>query len=202
MAVPVITTALLEAMIGRTLTASETARATYYIGSISSFMAVKCDLVSFEEVTDDVVRKQADYYGIIELGGGPISTITSVAVAGGTEVLDWAFDGASQLSGLEPFQTVAITYTHGEDVIPDELQYLAAEAVMSCITTQVSGPLKIRTVGDVTYSFAEGTNVVANLSMGILENYMTTEYSWRLGAHTAGESSRPENWFQVDWDGP
>lgn len=197
--VPLITNAVLEEMIGRDLTPHEAGRATYYTRNISAFIASYCDLISFEEVEGDVKKYQSDYYGIIELGGGPISEVTTVASVDGTEVTGWTFDGMGRLHGLGPFQTVNVTYTHGEDVVPDDIIAVAAEAVLSCITTQVSGPLKTRTVGDVTYAFQEGTNAVAVLSENVLERYKTTEYTWRLGAHSASVDPTPLNWFQSGW---
>lgn len=198
MAVAVVTIAELEEMLARSLTATETTRANYYIRVVSAFIASKCDQISFAEVEDDTKRAQADYYGIVELGGGPISSITSVVDVDGTEVTGFTFDGTGRISGLGPFQSVIITYTHGADEIPEDIKGVAAEVVLSCLTVQVSGPLKTRTAGGVTDVFQEGPNIVAELSSDVLDRYVTTSWSWRLGTDSGAAPSRPINWFQVE----
>lgn len=197
MAVPLTSILEIESALGRDLSTAEEGRATYYINAISAFIASYCDLVAFEEVTDDTIRLQADYYGIIELGGGPISSVATVTDVDGTEAVGWAFDGSSMITGLEPFQTVDVVYTHGKDTIPEDLVALATDAVIGCIALQVSGPLKTRTVGDVTYAFQEGTSVGVTLQESVLDRYRTTEFTFRTGPTTARAIDYPINWFQV-----
>lgn len=197
MAVPIITIPELELAIGRDLTTQEEARATYYISVISAFIASYCDLVSFEEITDDVVRGQADYYGIIQLGGGPISEVTAVTSVDGTEVGGWTFDGLGMILGLNPFQTVDITYSHGSDEIPVDLKDIAVEAVSGSLSAKVSGPVVRRTVGDVTYVFKEGNNLSIQLSEHTLKQYRTHSYTMRLGPAYERGFNYPVNWFQI-----
>ena len=197
MAVACTTLDEIEDALGRSLTVDEQAKATYYIGVISAFIESYCDLISLQEVLDDVIRLQADYYGIIELGGGPISSVASVTDVDGTEVTGYAFDGSGMISGLAPFQTVDITYSHGLDEVPADIRAIATEAVVGTIVLQLSGPLKTRTVGDVTYSFQEGSNVGVQLASGVLDRYKTTEYTMRLGPSNSREINYPINWFQI-----
>lgn len=197
MAVAVTTITAIEEALGRELSLAEAGRATYYINAISAFIASYCDRISFQEIEDDTLRLQADYYGIVELGGGPISLVTSVTDVDGTEASGWAFDGTAMITGLLPFQTVDITYTHGSDVIPEDLVAMATEAVIGCISLQVSGPLKTRTVGDVTYAFQEGPSVSITLEASVLDRYHTSEWTFRTGPSTAREIDYPPNWFQI-----
>lgn len=198
MAVPVVTIAdLVEARGGEAFSTVDEAKATYYINAISAFVASYCDLISFQEVLDDTIRTQADYYGIIELGGGPISSVASVADVDGTEVDGWTFDGSCTITGLGPFQTVDVTYTHGSDTIPEDVKAVVVEAILDLVSFRASGRLKTRTVGDVTYAFSEGQDVGVSLSANVLDRYRTTEYTWRLGAANARELIYPVNWFQT-----
>lgn len=195
MAVPLTTIGDVELSTGKTITDED--RATYLINVISAYIASYCDLLSFAEVEDDTVRLQADYYGIIELGGGPISVVTSVTTVDGTEVAGYTFDGARMITGLGPFQTVDIVYTHGEDEVPADIQGLAADAVGSVVHLNSTGPLKVRTVGDVTYGYYQGGVVVSVLSEAVLDRYRKTEYTWRLGPHNTPEVNYPINWYQI-----
>lgn len=195
--VPITTIANLELHTGQPV--ADVARANYFINAISAYIAAYCDLISLEEIVDDEVRLQADYYGIIELGGGPISAVTSVTAVGSTgDSTGWSFDGMGRIHGLGPFQTVDIVYTHGSDEIPADLVLVATEAVIQATSIQVAGGLVRRTVGDVTYAFAEGNNVGLQLSEGVLDRYRTNAYTLRLGPHSAGDGNyRPVNWFQI-----
>jgi hypothetical protein len=199
MAVAITTIANLEAALGRELSDAETPRATHYINVISAFIASYCDAISFQEIEDDVIRRQADYYGIIDIGGGPISSVDSVTDADGTEAGGWAFDGTDTIAGLAPFQTVDITLTHGTDSIPEDLVGLATEAVLGCVSLQVSGPLKTRTVGDVTYAFQDSQESVGvQLSKDILDRYCNQFYTIRTGpAGAFTQPYLPINWFQI-----
>lgn len=197
MAVPVTSVQLIEDALGRSLSETETQRASYYINAISAFIASYCDLISFEEVVNDQVRLQADYYGIIELGGGPISEVTSVASVDGSEVGGWTFDGTRMIVGLAPFQTVDITYTHGAEEVPEDLQGVATDAVLEALSLNSPGPLKTRTVGDVTYAFHEGANIGVSLADSVMSRYRTSEWTWRTGPHNASGMIYPINWFQI-----
>ncbi len=186
----------IESALGRELTATEETRATYYIKAISAYIASYCDLISFEEVPDDTIKAQADYYGIVDLGGDPISEVASVTSVDGTEVGGWTFDGTSRISGLGPFQTVNITYSHGTTVIPEDLEGVATEAVLAA--TLLTTPVRLvrRTVGDVTDAYEAAGGVSVSLSAHVLNQYRTTDYTMRLG-QSWGEPDRPVNWFQI-----
>lgn len=197
MAVSVTSIANIEAALGKDLTGTDETRATYYINVISAFMASYCDLISFSEVADDAIRVQADFYGILDLGGGPISEVASVTSVDGTIVSGWTFDGMSRILGLNPFQTVIVTHTHGVDDIPEDLESVATEAVIGLLALKVSGPVTTRTVGDVTYVYQQGQTLGFTLPQLILDKYRTTEYTMRLGSSYARGLDYPPNWFQI-----
>lgn len=198
MAVPIITVSDVETALGRTFTAEEEAQATYYINRISAFIGSYCDLISLEEVVDDEIRAQADYYGIIEVGGGPISVVTSVEAVDGTGEVGYSFDGSNRIFGFEPFQTVDIVLTRGSDVIPEDLKQVALDAVVDVMRLPSEVRLTQRKVGDITYVYENGDGTATvQFSQNVLDRYATTEYTWRLGSPMIEPNVLPENWFQI-----
>lgn len=174
----------IQAAIGRPpADAAESARWGYYISSISAFVN-NYVTDSFELLADDIVRLQADYYGIIELPGGPIVSVSSISEWDDpTQEVGYYYNGLAAVSGLNPLAVVNVTYTHGHDAIPLDVKYLVTDAIVSVLgLTGGTGALKSLTVGDVTETYADGTGaVVVQLSRFTLDAYTTTEYTMRLG---------------------
>lgn len=170
-----------EGALGRPLTDQEEAKFTYYARVVSAYIQSYCDAVTFGVHQDDEITQQADYYGIIDLGGGPISAVTSVTAVDGTELSGWSFDGTGQIYDLDPYQTVIITCDRGIPV-PDDVRGAAVDILLGIITLQLSGPVSRKTVGDVTYAFAEGPDIGIQLSSRVLDAYRTTSYTIRLGS--------------------
>lgn len=173
----------IEAAIGRPpANAAETAKWNYYIASISAFVN-NYVTDSFELLVDDTVRYQADYYGIVELLGGPIVDVTLIA--------DWStqleiasyYNGLGSISGLNPLAVVDVTYSHGHAAVPLDVKYLVTGAIVSLLgLTGGTGALKNLTVGDVTETYADGTGaVVVQLSKDTLDAYTISERTYRLG---------------------
>lgn len=173
----------IENAIGRPpANAAETAKWGYYIGSISSFVNNYVD-VSFENLVGDTVRLSADYYGIVTLPGGPVSTVTLVANwETATEVASY-YNGLDRVTGLDPLAVVDVTYDHGYEVVPSDIVYLVTDAIVSVLGLSAgTGALKSLTVGDVTETYADGTGaVVVRLSRSTLDKYCNNEYTMHLG---------------------
>jgi len=156
----------------------------FYIDSVSAFINGYVD-VSFEEVTDDVQRFRADYYGIISFSPDPVSVVTSVvSYLSGSETV-WSFDGLSEIQYLNANEVVDVTYTHGYTTVPDDVKFAAVQAVLGALNLGTPGSLTSFTVGDVseTYSTStsEGSTVVIQLASSVLDKYVDGAKSYRLG---------------------
>jgi hypothetical protein len=174
----------IEAAIGRSaVDATEEAKWQFYIDAVSSFINGYVD-VSFEELTDDVVRYQADYYGLIDLGGGPVSTVNSVKEWRSQLETVWDWDGIDQLFNLCPNQTVDVDYDHGYAAVPDDIKFLAAQVVIGVLQLGISGTVTSFTVGDVTevYASQSGDDATAVLSRSVLNRYTNVYSTLRLGS--------------------
>lgn len=164
--------------------ADEAARWQFYIEAVSSFINGYVT-ASFEVLTGDVVRYQADYYGMVDLGGDPISSVSSVKnVLTGLET-QWYFDGNKKIYYLNPYETVDITYTHGYPAVPDDVKYMATQAVLGVLNLGPTREIKSFTVGDVTEAYddpADGPHAtVVSLSKEVLDRYRDDESTVRLG---------------------
>lgn len=175
----------------------EAARWQYYIEAVSSFINGYVD-VSFEEKTDDVVRYQADFYGVVDLGGDPISTVTSVKNWRSQLETTWEWDGLNIIYNLEPNEVVDVTYTHGYSGVPEDIKHMAIQAVTGTLGFGATGPIRSLTVGDITEVYStqrvDGDAVVISLSKAVLENYCRINDNWRLGAQrfpTPGTNNLP-----------
>lgn len=168
-------------------TPAEEARWEHYITAVSSFINSYVD-VSFEEIEDDEVRLQADYYGLIYLGGDPISTVSSISIwrtGAPHPTAEW--NGLDEISGLQPLQVVDVVYTHGYSTVPEDIANVVVESVLGILQLGANGPLKSITVGDVTEAYAVGVakpNPTAGVTLAayVLDSYRDTEYTIRLGA--------------------
>ena len=181
----------IEAAIGRPpADATEEARWGYYISSISEFINGYVD-DSFEELVDDVVRLQADYYGILFLPGGPINGVTLVADWNTGQQVASYYNGLDNITGLKPLAVVDVTYSHGWPSVPLDIQYLVTDAIVSVLqlSTTGTGALKSLTVGGTSETYADGTGaVVVKLRKGTLDKYVQMHTTYRLGG-TPGFSS-------------
>ena len=176
--------------------ASEAAQWQFHIEAVSSFINNYVS-VSFEVKTSETVRYQADYYGLIDLGGGPVSSVSSVKNAQTQLETSWYWDRLSTISRLEPNEVVDVTYTHGYSAVPDDIKYMATQAVSDVLGLGATGTLTSFTVGDVTevYSKPIGDNsvTVVSLSKDVLDRYSDTYGSWRLGFRDSAPTLFPPN---------
>lgn len=156
----------------------------FYIDAVSDFINSYVYPVSFVEVTDDVVRRQADSYGLIDLGGDPVSTVSSVKNWRTQLETAWDWDGLGQIGLLDPHEVVEITFTHGYTSVPGDIKNAAVQAVLGAIGLGATGPLTSFTVGDVTEVYShqrqDTTLSVISLAKDVLDKYATTYGSWRL----------------------
>lgn len=165
--------------------ANEAAQWMYYIESVSAFINSYVS-TSFEVISGDVKRYQADYHGQIHLGGDPVSTVTSVKDWQSQSDVSYIFNGIDLLFNLYPNQVVDVTYTHGYATVPDEIKYMAVEAVNGVLGLGAPGQITSFTVGDVTEVYrsnrGEGpTATVVSLSKETLDQYVDEHNSMVLG---------------------
>lgn len=163
--------------------AAEAAQWQFHIEAISAYISSYVD-VSFEVKTGDVVRYEADYHGVIDLGGDPVSTVTSVKDWQSQTDVTYYWNGLDQLFGLNPNQVVDVTYTHGYSTVPSDIRYLATEAVVGILGLGATGSLTSFTVGDVTEVYSDPAKqgvTVVQLATSVLDRYSNTYGSWRLG---------------------
>jgi hypothetical protein len=171
---------------------AEAAQWQWYINSVSAYINDYVD-VSFETKTGDVVRYQADYYGMIDLGGGPVSTVSSVKNVRSNAETSWVWDGLTTLSRLDPNEVVDVTYTHGYSAVPDDIKHVATQAISDVLGLGATGTLTSFTVGDVTEAYSkptdEGSVTVVSLSKDVLDRYSSVYSSWRLGYRDSNVSN-------------
>lgn len=211
--VSLITVEDIEVALGRSAAnGAEEAQWQQKIDHISAFIDGYVD-VSFEVKTDHVIRAQADYYGVIDLGGDPVSTVSSVVHVGDyTAASVPLWDGLHTIYGCEPLEVVEITYTHGYASVPEEIKGVCLDGVLAVLglgEQGTSGPIRQVTVGDVTESYAftrdtfdGATMVTVVLSGDVLKRYCKQAGTYRVGA--SGFPPRnpyaPANAFQIGLD--
>lgn len=179
----------IEAAIGRTAEdAAEEARWLHYIRVISAFVCGYCD-DSFEYLENDVVRYRADYYGVIVLGGGPVSEVTEVANWRTGAPIDVPWDGF-EIYDLQPLQTVDVTYNHGYTEVPEDIKGVVVDTVIGIVGLGATGPLKTLTVGDITEVYATARGVGVSLQETVLDRYRMTAKSLRLGGRPINDDDR------------
>ena len=165
----------------------EAAKWQFYIDTVSAFINSYVT-ASFEEIADDIIRRRADYYGVIDLGGDPISAVTSVKNVKTAQETVWDFDGMNKIRYLDPNEVVDITYDHGYAAVPDDVRYMAVQAVLGALDVGDTGELVSFTVGDIseTYSRVNDTGpTVVSLSREVLRKYTDEQRSLRMGAGQA-----------------
>lgn len=168
----------------------ETAQWQFYIEAISSFINSYVS-VSFALIEGDVVRYEADYYGVIDLGGDPVSTVNSVKGWQSQAETTWMFNGIDRIFGLCSNEVVDVNYDHGYTAVPKDIVSLATQVVLGILGLGATGPVSSFTVGDITevYSLSKsGQDVtVATFSKAVLDKYTDTCSSWRLGYSPNGD---------------
>ena len=178
----------IETAIGRSAEDSaEEARWLHYIRTISSFICGYCD-DSFEYLENDVVRYRADYYGVIVLGGGPVSDVTEVSNWRTGAPIEAPWDGF-EIYDLMPLQTVDVTYNHGYTEVPDDIRGIVVDTVIGIVGLGATGPLKTLTVGDITEAYATARGVGVSLQETVLDRYRITAKSMRLGGRPYSDDS-------------
>lgn len=164
----------------------EEAQWQLYIDTISAFINGYID-VSFEALDGDVRRYRADYYGEVYLGGDPISAVNSVKGWRTQEETSWDWDGIDTIFGLCAGETVDVDFDHGYSEVPDDIRFLAGQAVVGAIGLSPSvGTITTLTVGDITEVYDTGASdgaTVVILSRAILDRYRITYGTWKLGAN-------------------
>lgn len=165
------------------------------IKKISAFINGYVD-VSFTPATD-TVRYHSDYYGVVQLGGDPISAVTSVADRSGMDISAamWS-DGDDVIYGLLPNAVVDVTYTHGMSAVPDDVAVLVLDAVVGVLGLGSNGPLKSFTLGDKTEAYASDSGsgmVTVQLEQRVLDNYRQTLTTLTLGP------SLPQYGTMIPW---
>ncbi len=172
--------------LGRAPTSAEEATQwQFYIESVSAFINGYVT-AQFGLLTGDVVRRQADYYGVVDLGGDPISSVTSVKNWRTGVETTWDFDGLNKIFYLQANETVDITYTHGYAVVPDDVKYMATQAVLGVLGLGATGQITSFTVGDVTEVYSNNsdngvTTTVVSLSKQVLSKYTDEDFTYRVG---------------------
>lgn len=185
----------IETAIGRpAASADEAAQWQFYIDAVSAYINGYVS-VSFEELTGDVVRYEADYYGVIDLGGDPVSAVNSVVGWQSQEAVSYYWNGLGEIRGLCPNEVVDVDYDHGYSSVPADIAAVATEAVLGGLGLGATGNITSFTVGDVTEVYADPLNsgvTVITLQKSVLDRYSDTIGSWRLGSnYNIGGTSLP-----------
>lgn len=184
---------LLEQALGRELTGDEALTANYLIDLVSTYIETYTGIIVDDDESpgeQQSLRVKSDYYGTVTLTGGPVASVDSVKMwASQGEHPCWQWDGLNQVYGLRGNETVDITYTVGYAVVPKDIQMVATQGVKRLFDSpsgQETGPVTKYRVGDVEESY-RAVDVGAlgglfnDLERTILEEYRTTETTWRLG---------------------
>lgn len=150
-----------------------------YIDSVSSYIENFVD-VGFEMIEDDVIRRKATWEGVIHLPNGPIHAVTAVRNFRTGDIdfyADW--DGLDEIFNLEGHQVVDITYTHGYDHIPRDIQLVALGAVLGMINEGDPTELRAFQVGDVREDYRDNffQGLVGDLGMRTLYKYSETSFT-------------------------
>lgn len=175
----------LEAFMGRDFEVSEEPQAEAIIEAVSSVIEAETGC-SFTLHQDDMIRVQADGYGIIELGSPPVHDVVElVDIVTGDELSGWRWDGMVAVVGLNPEQAVLLTYTHGFESVPGDIRAVALGAC-SRVMYNPSG-LRQETVGAISVTYPgiggeAGTINFSSLERKILAKYGQQMYSMRMRA--------------------
>ncbi len=179
-----LTIAELQSALGRDsapFSDDEEGTAQFWIDSVEQFILAEVPGLAFEE-TEETVRAQADYFGVVELIQYPILDITSVKDARSLRLTAYDWDGFETLFDLEGNQTLLIELEYGFTAVPADLVVVAK----SMAYRAMSNPFNVRqqTVGAISETYA----AVAGLSQyeeKILAKYKKGPKSLRMGWATA-----------------
>ncbi|MET8985835.1 hypothetical protein ABZW49_10340 [Nonomuraea wenchangensis] len=113
--------------------------------------------------------------GTVRLPGGPITDVSAVvrlAEDGGSALTGWRWDGRERIHGIPLWcGDIAVTYTHGFAVIPDELLDLVCSVAMRLSSTDdaagMEAGIRSESIDDyqVTYA-AEAVETASGLLPG------------------------------------
>lgn len=177
-----------------TFTPEETARATQIITHASGVVQRYCNLVGLVQVPNDEITLRGVYGPELVLPRPPVESVASVEIDG-VAVSDWELvKGRLVRTGptdvgypLEvPYRVhghwggtsveVAVTYTHGLAVVPDE----AASVCLDLSARRWSNPTGARSFSIDGYSASWGSG--AN---GLTDDEKAALSTWHRSAHTA-----------------
>lgn len=167
-------------------TPAQEAQYQFYIDTISAYVETYTG-VTFTFHEDEVVRQQADYYGVIELAPTPVLNVSAVtAVAAPNYYTAYGFDGLGSVYGVAAHGVYDVTMSYGYATPPQDIKSYVTESVRGVIANP-TGLASFR-VGDVTEAYggkgdSGGVTTYAGLGQAVLDSYRSTEATWRLGTH-------------------
>lgn len=188
-----------EEALGQTLDNAQQELVLRFIRLVSTYITSYTG-VSFGQVVTASIRAKADYYGVVELPGGPVQEVTSVHYFYGGEPGCWEWDGLDEIYGLSPNAVVDITYKHGYAQIPDDIREVATEVVKRVFLSPdgQGGALFKYRVGDVEEMYSGtfggmGRGMFNDLEKLILDQYRVTAKTYRTGFHLPDPPSIPSS---------
>lgn len=171
----------LEVALNEPIDASDETYAEYLIRLISTYIETYTGKTF--TVQEDTVRLRSDFYGVIQLPGGPIIEVEDVTHFYGSTI-EWQWDGNVTIFELPANTVVDITYTFGYSSVPDDIQMVCTEAVKKLWLSpngQEDGPKIRRKVGDVEEMYQVGFNIGMGLGLfNDLETLILDDYRTRF----------------------
>lgn len=171
-----------EIAVGRPITGAEADQVQYYIDAWSAYIKVYTG-TSFTLHTDEVVRLQADYYGLIDFQFGPVTDVSDISTPDGQTLYYAAWDFLNTIYGLPPHKVVDVTMTYGYEEAPADIASVATQLVVQTMANP-DGLTSYR-VGDVTEGYGGlkpgGSPSFQSMVGVVLDSYRTTETTWRIG---------------------
>ena len=167
------TIADVEARLGRSLTATETSKATAWLADASALF-VNVAVQKFE-VGDSTVRL-FPRDGIVRLVQRPVITIDSVTDIDGVEI-DYTYDGHQSIYDLGTYSPVIVSYEHGSATIPDDVVATIAGMVVRTlqIPSDAAAGIQQQSVGPFSQSYASWA-VGAQVKMSPAEMEIAKSY--------------------------
>jgi hypothetical protein len=178
---------------GEELSNEDLAKVLYYIALVSQYIASYTG-VAFSSV-EHTSRLKADYYGRISLPHKPVAEIESVKNwRSSAEHPRWQWDGLDEIYGLHPTEVVEVTFTSGYSVVPEDIKFVAREAVKRLYLApdgegqDLPGRLTKFRVGDVDEGYPKsnrddelGNGLFNDLDVMILNQYRDTMMTYAIG---------------------
>tara|TARA_R100001460_G_scaffold2077_8_gene7104 strand:- start:1235 stop:1840 length:606 start_codon:yes stop_codon:yes gene_type:complete len=146
------TIADIEARLGRSLTSTETTKATAWLSDASAIFVQRA--VQQFEVGNSVVRL-FPRDGIVRLVQRPVITVNSVTDLDGNTI-DFTYDGFQSLYELGSITPVKVDYDHGSATIPDDVVAVVAGMVVRTlqIPSDAAAGIQQQSVGPFSQSYA------------------------------------------------